>query len=83
MAKGKAGKSPTRAQDYGYSAVGGKGRDYASNGVKENNIFQLPGSDWQLLTLVTTVATAVRLFRLYQPSSVVFDEVQCVNLSPS
>ncbi|KAJ6178439.1 hypothetical protein N7519_008900 [Penicillium mononematosum] len=54
-------------------------RTYASDGVKNNDIFQLPGSDYKLIVLVTLVAAAVRLFRIYQPTSVVFDEVQYTN----
>lgn len=49
---------------------------YGSQGVKDNDIFLLPGSDYQLLLLLTAIAAGVRLFRIYQPSSVVFDEVQ-------
>ncbi|KAB8356587.1 hypothetical protein FH972_024169 [Carpinus fangiana] len=48
---------------------------YASDGVEDNSIFNLPGSDWQLLGVLTVVACAVRLFRISQPTSVVFDEV--------
>ncbi|PWY66288.1 PMT-domain-containing protein [Aspergillus eucalypticola CBS 122712] len=48
---------------------------YASDGVTDNNIFHLPASDYRTLALVTIVAAVVRLFRIYQPSSVVFDEV--------
>lgn len=44
--------------------------------VKENDILMLPSSDFQLLGVLTIVAICVRLFRIYQPSSVVFDEVQ-------
>ena len=51
---------------------------YASDGVRDYNIFNLPSSDYKLLALVTMVAAAVRLFRIYQPTSVVFDEVQYV-----
>ena len=56
--------------------VQGKPSDYSSHGVTDNDIFLLPGSDFQLLCILTVVAAAVRLFRIYQPSSVVFDEVQ-------
>ena len=52
-----------------------RSKTYASDGVKDNDIFLLPGSDFQILLAVTLVAFAVRLFRIYQPSSVVFDEV--------
>ena len=53
-----------------------KNKDYGSEGVTDNDIFLLPGSDFQLMLLLTALAAAVRLFRIYQPSSVVFDEVQ-------
>ena len=53
-----------------------KPTDYSSHGVTDNDIFLLPGSDFQLLGLLTAIAALVRLFRIYQPSSVVFDEVQ-------
>ncbi|KAI9767736.1 MAG: hypothetical protein M1835_006993, partial [Candelina submexicana] len=49
--------------------------DYTSIGVSDHDVFLLPGSDLQLLGILTVVAAAVRLFRIYQPSSVVFDEV--------
>lgn len=51
-------------------------KDYSSEGVADNDIFMLPASDFQLLGLLTAIAALVRLFRIYQPSSVVFDEVQ-------
>ncbi|KAI5846280.1 Dolichyl-phosphate-mannose-protein mannosyltransferase-domain-containing protein [Morchella snyderi] len=43
--------------------------------VKDNDVLMLPSSDFQLLALLTVVAFGVRMFRIYQPSSVVFDEV--------
>ncbi|KAH0607434.1 uncharacterized protein H6S33_002468 [Morchella sextelata] len=43
--------------------------------VKDNDILMLPSSDFQLLALLTVVAIGIRLFRIYQPTSVVFDEV--------
>lgn len=51
-------------------------KDYTSEGVTDNDIFLLPGSDFQVLGLLTVLAAIVRLFRIYQPTSVVFDEVQ-------
>jgi hypothetical protein len=54
--------------------------DYTSEGVEDNDVFLLPVSDYQVMILVTIAAAAVRLFRIYQPTSVVFDEVQCVHL---
>ena len=56
--------------------TGKKPTDYSSHGVTDNDIFLLPGSDLQLLGVLTAIGAAVRLFRIYQPSSVVFDEVQ-------
>ena len=53
-----------------------KPTDYSSHGVTNNDIFLLPTSDLQLLGLLTMLAAVVRIFRIYQPSSVVFDEVQ-------
>jgi len=53
-----------------------KPTDYTSHGVTDNDVFLLPGSDFQLLGLLTLIGAVVRLFRIYQPSSVVFDEVQ-------
>ena len=55
-----------------------KSKDYTSEGVEDHDVFLLPGSDYQAMIAVTVLATIVRLFRIYQPSSVVFDEVQCV-----
>jgi dolichyl-phosphate-mannose-protein mannosyltransferase len=52
--------------------------DYTSDGVVDTDVFLLPVSDYQVMLLVTVVAAVVRLFRIYQPSSVVFDEVQYV-----
>src|SRR4051812_28497460 len=53
--------------------------DYTSEGVEDNDVFLLPVSDYQVMLAVTVAAAVVRLFRIYQPSSVVFDEVQYVN----
>lgn len=84
-------KSPTPGKDLGMvevvsgtGKVGDKavlrqtkrGADFTSDGVKDNDLFLLPGSDYQIMIAVTMVAAAVRLFRLNQPTSVVFDEVQ-------
>jgi dolichyl-phosphate-mannose-protein mannosyltransferase len=55
-----------------------KPTDYGSEGVSDHDIFNLPSSDWQFLGALTALAAVVRLFRIYQPSSVVFDEVQYV-----
>lgn len=52
--------------------------DYSSEGVEDNDVFLLPGSDYQVLLGLTILGALVRLFRIYQPTSVVFDEVQYV-----
>ncbi|KUI57030.1 Dolichyl-phosphate-mannose--protein mannosyltransferase 1 [Cytospora mali] len=49
--------------------------DYTSEGVDDNDVFLLPVSDYQVMLGVTVLGAIVRLFRIYQPSSVVFDEV--------
>lgn len=50
--------------------------DYTSDGVEDNDVFLLPISDYQIMTALTIICAVVRLFRIYQPTSVVFDEVQ-------
>jgi hypothetical protein len=57
-----------------------KSKDYSSEGVEDHDVFLLPGSDYQILLVLTLLAAIVRIFRIYQPSSVVFDEVQYVTL---
>jgi dolichyl-phosphate-mannose-protein mannosyltransferase len=75
----KAGIStPTRVPQTNPTIVK-KSDDYTSEGVEDHDVFLLPGSDYQAMIAVTVLATIVRLFRIYQPSSVVFDEVQCVS----
>ena len=49
--------------------------DYTSTGVHDYNILNLPSGDWSTLGFITLLGFFVRLFRIYQPSSVVFDEV--------
>lgn len=53
-----------------------KAKSYASDGVADNDVFLLPVSDYQIMIGITLLSAVVRLFRIYQPSSVVFDEVQ-------
>ena len=55
--------------------------NYASEGVGNHDIFSLPTSDYKILAILTLIAAIVRLFRIYQPTSVVFDEVQSVSFS--
>lgn len=56
-------------------AVSAKPDDYSSEGVSDNDIFLLPFSDFKIVTAITALSAVVRLFRIYHPSSVVFDEV--------
>jgi dolichyl-phosphate-mannose-protein mannosyltransferase len=71
-----AQSSPKRSGKGAQSAEPPKPKDYGSHGVKDNDVFLLPSSDYQLLGALTVLALAVRLYKIYQPSSVVFDEVQ-------
>lgn len=64
--------SPARSAKGAARATG----SYASEGVKDNDPSRMPASDWQILALLTVLAAVVRLFRIAQPTSVVFDEVQ-------
>lgn len=84
-------KSRTTASDVTYDGPGRpannalkkvtKPADYTSDGVEDHDVFLLPGSDYQIMFVLTLLAAVVRLFRIYQPSSVVFDEVQYVTIS--
>lgn len=49
---------------------------YKSDGVEDNDVFLLPSTDYIVMAGLTILATLVRLFRISQPTSVVFDEVQ-------
>ena len=60
-----------------------KRQDYGSEGVRDNDIFLLPASDYQIMGALMLVGAVVRLFRIYQPTSVVFDEVQYVTHIPA
>ena len=44
--------------------------------VKDNDIFLLPSRDYEIMFALTAIAVAVRLYKIWQPTSVVFDEVQ-------
>lgn len=77
----KSGRSPSRSPNSKNRKKQSQGSSsYASDGVTNNNIFSLPTTDYRALAFLTLVAAVVRLFRIYQPSSVVFDEVQYVLL---
>lgn len=53
-----------------------KSTSYKSDGVEDNDVFLLPVSDYWIVLGLMVVATIVRVYRIYQPTSVVFDEVQ-------
>lgn len=83
MAKSTAKAPPPLAKDGLYSQPKSKKSvkvhdDYSSEGVEDNDIFLLPVSDYTVMLIVTILGAIVRLFRIYQPTSVVFDEVQYV-----
>lgn len=74
--------SPPPAANYSIAKTPAKNAkntsDYTSEGVDDNDVFLLPISDFQVTLGLTILAAMVRLFRIYQPNSVVFDEVQYV-----
>ena len=76
--KRSSSRSPARKANGKPKAGSTSVKSYKSEGVSDQDIFSLPGSDWQLLTLITLVGAVVRLWRINQPTSVVFDEVQYV-----
>ena len=86
MARNARGKSPAARSSPPPSSTTVASRpkttkrkdDYSSDGVDDNDVFLLPISDFQIALAVTILAAIVRLYRIYQPSSVVFDEVQYV-----
>ncbi|KAF3907853.1 hypothetical protein ABW20_dc0103402 [Dactylellina cionopaga] len=65
-AKRKSGKAAASSQANYWSSWGF---------AKDYDIFNLPSSDWSILIGLTVLAVFVRLFRIHQPTSVVFDEV--------
>lgn len=73
-ARGKSPQPPTVTATTTKSKA--KSTSYKSDGVEDNDIFLLPASDYVVSLLLTLLAAIVRVFRIYQPSSVVFDEVQ-------
>jgi dolichyl-phosphate-mannose-protein mannosyltransferase len=53
-----------------------KTASYKSDGVEDNDVFLLPVSDYWVVLALTVLSTVVRVFKIFQPTSVVFDEVQ-------
>ncbi|KAK3337507.1 glycosyltransferase family 39 protein [Cercophora scortea] len=83
MARSASAKAPASRASPPQSAPTAKSKtkapkrkdDYSSDGVEDNDVFLLSGSSLQLVVAITLLAAIVRLFRIYQPTSVVFDEV--------
>ncbi|OCT44197.1 Dolichyl-phosphate-mannose--protein mannosyltransferase 1 [Cladophialophora carrionii] len=73
--KGAPASTPSHTGSDVVRTQPGKKKSYASEGVTDNDVFLLPMSDYQVMALLTLLAAVVRLFRIYQPTSVVFDEV--------
>jgi dolichyl-phosphate-mannose-protein mannosyltransferase len=73
---GKTSRSPSAQR---VATLPKKTGDYTSEGVEDQDVFLLPANDYTIMGVVTLLAAVVRLFRIYQPSSVVFDEVQYVS----
>lgn len=71
-------RSPARKANGNHKARSAPVKSYKSEGVSNHDIFSLPGSDWQLLLVLIAIGGVVRLWRINQPTSVVFDEVQYV-----
>ncbi|EER38702.1 dolichyl-phosphate-mannose-protein mannosyltransferase [Histoplasma capsulatum var. duboisii H88] len=71
------GRSPSRSPGHRNrkKAAASKKLDYSSEGISDYDVLQLPVSDYKTVLLLTAVSVVVRLFRIYQPTSVVFDEV--------
>ncbi|KAI5295292.1 hypothetical protein KEM52_001811 [Ascosphaera acerosa] len=65
----------TKGTDGGAQAAAAEPIGYGSTGVRDNDVLLLPVSDYKIMLAITAVAAVVRLFRIYQPTSVVFDEV--------
>lgn len=70
------GSSKGKGPEQSRQAVQGRPDSYASHGVKDNDIFLLPTRDYQIMGALTMLAMVIRLYKIYQPTSVVFDEVQ-------
>jgi dolichyl-phosphate-mannose-protein mannosyltransferase len=69
----RAARSPARRVTTPATA---KPVGFASEGVENYDVSTLKANDWSICGALTVVALFVRLFRLSQPTSVVFDEVQ-------
>lgn len=74
-----AGKARSKSRSKSRSKNKNKNKEntsYKSDGVDDHDVFLLPGADYIVALGLTVLATVVRLYKIYQPTSVVFDEVQ-------
>lgn len=69
----RSAKSPARQAN---SKAASKNKSFASDGVDNYDVSTLKSNDWLICGALSIVALFVRLFRISQPTSVVFDEVQ-------
>jgi dolichyl-phosphate-mannose-protein mannosyltransferase len=77
---GKArSKSRSKSRSKNKTKSKAKELSYKSDGVEDHDVFLLPVSDYWVILALTLLALAVRVYKIYQPSSVVFDEVQLVS----
>ena len=75
--QGKArSKSRSKSRSKKGKSASARSTSYKSDGVDDHDVFLLPVSDYWIVLGLTLVALAVRVYKIYQPSSVVFDEVQ-------
>lgn len=71
----RAAKSPARQAN---TKAMTKTTGFASDGVENYDVSTLKSNDWIICGALSVLALFVRLFRISQPTSVVFDEVQYV-----
>lgn len=77
--QGKArSKSRSKSRSKKDKAASKKATSYKSDGVEDHDVFLLPLSDYWTVIGLTLLALIVRVYKIYQPTSVVFDEVQSV-----
>jgi dolichyl-phosphate-mannose-protein mannosyltransferase len=83
----RAPKSPARQTNNTKVIPTSKGvskpTGFASEGVGNYDVTTLESDDWMVCGALSVVALFVRLFRISQPTSVVFDEVQYVSFPSS
>ncbi|KAI5301748.1 hypothetical protein KEM56_001392 [Ascosphaera pollenicola] len=73
--RSRKGRSPSPSSRKAGIKPSAQPEGYGSVGVNDNDALLLPASDYKVMLAITVFAAFIRLFRIYQPSSVVFDEV--------